>query len=478
MTQDHISRISGREPSLSGNDPSLQLTGLEPSISGEVALLTLLTSHQQGSTKWDQSACDQLGQMGKAALPSLLDLLKNGKNWRIRRASAVALGVINDPEAIPDLLMALRDRHPAVKNAAVESLRKSGKAAVPGLIALLNDADSFVRSRSIKLLGAIRDTRATPGLLEVFDRTSNYLDRCEIVDAVFALRDREALCSLVRTAFARQGDWREVVINKLKDTKRWQSIPDLVLFLFESLKSNDPIASGYATAVLSRISDKQAAPALARALQDPNELVRHHASIALSNIGDRRAVPGLIAMLSAEDFVTRFEAVIRLNALRDARTVPALEKALDDTYSSVQLHAAAGLWASGHEKARKIILEYLRHPDPSERGRTMIALAGTKDPDVIPFIEAGLHDKDTKLAAIRALGEFRNSKEACSLVELAINGETSEDVLRVAIDTFAKIGRPEAIPILRSFWHPHSGISWYAGDAVDRIRRTQSTSRT
>lgn len=447
-------------------------------FSGEAVLLALLQNNQQGSSKWDQSTCDQLRQMGRDVLPSLFEFLHD-KNWRIRRASVIAIGVINDPAAVPDLLMALRDRHPAVKSAAVESLRKSGKAAVPGLIALLDDADDYVRSRSVRLLGSIRDSRAVPGLLQAFDKTPGYIDRNEIVDALFSIRDRAGLCDLVRKACAKRGDWWEAVYYKLKDTRSWQSVPSLVLLLFDLLKSNDPAIAGCAAALLGRISDRRVAPVLAQALQDSTDLVRHYATIALSNIGDRRAVPGLIAMMSSKDPMTRFGAVIRLKTLGDDRAVPALEKALDDPDSPVQQHAAAGLWSSGHKRARQIILEYLRHPDPRERSYTLSALAGTKDPDVIPFIEAGLQDKDTKLNAIRDLGEFRNSKEACSLVEWAIKGETSEDVLRAAIDAFAKIGRPEAIPILQPLAHlprPDSAVSWYAGEAIRQIEKAQRTS--
>ncbi len=74
-------------------------------------------------------AADALARIGPAALPGLIDALKNGAP-PVRGRAARALAQIADPAAIPALIAALDDEHPIVEYYADLALQKLGVGTV------------------------------------------------------------------------------------------------------------------------------------------------------------------------------------------------------------------------------------------------------------------------------------------------------------------------------------------------------------
>lgn len=99
-----------------------------------------------------------LGQMGSAAMPALLDCLKD-RDRGIRYLAAEALGDIGPParEAAPALIRLLKDRENAVRTSAETALLKIGSPAVPALQhALATEEDPEIRFKAGELLERIR----------------------------------------------------------------------------------------------------------------------------------------------------------------------------------------------------------------------------------------------------------------------------------------------------------------------------------
>jgi HEAT repeat protein len=74
---------------------------------------------------------------------------------------------IGNPECIPALIQALKDKDSEVRNYAASALGKFGETkSVPGLIQALKDDDTLVRSSAAEALGNIRCPESVPALIQ------------------------------------------------------------------------------------------------------------------------------------------------------------------------------------------------------------------------------------------------------------------------------------------------------------------------
>src|SRR5205807_10541279 len=91
---------------------------------------------------------------------------------------------------------------------------------------------------------------------------------------------------------------------------------------------------------------KAAVPALIETLQDREKVVRMHAAAALGRIGPeaKPAVPDMIDLLGDKDWAIRATAALSLGAIGDRQAGPALTKALEDEHAQVRVYAAGSLW--------------------------------------------------------------------------------------------------------------------------------------
>ena len=81
---------------------------------------------------------EELGKIGKAALPELINALLNSKNVIQRRAAAKTLKLVKDPSALPHLIEALtNDSDPVVQCSAAGAIAIFGEAAVHHLVNIL-----------------------------------------------------------------------------------------------------------------------------------------------------------------------------------------------------------------------------------------------------------------------------------------------------------------------------------------------------
>jgi HEAT repeat protein len=110
----------------------------EPSME---TLINTLSTHKD---KAREGARHTLVAMGKAAVPSLIEALRN-KNTLMRWEAAKAVGEIGDPETAPILVKALEDEEFDVRWLAAEGLIKMNiKALKPLLEALEHRGDSVL----------------------------------------------------------------------------------------------------------------------------------------------------------------------------------------------------------------------------------------------------------------------------------------------------------------------------------------------
>ena len=89
----------------------------------EPTVETLIATLSSRNDKAREGARHTLVAMGKAAVPSLIEALKN-KNTLMKWEAAKALGEIGDPETAPVLVKALEDEELDVRWLAAEGLIK------------------------------------------------------------------------------------------------------------------------------------------------------------------------------------------------------------------------------------------------------------------------------------------------------------------------------------------------------------------
>lgn len=140
----------------------------------QVAVPALAEMLKTGECLDAVKALAKFGPEAHAALPALLDLLKD-KDGTVRWQAVYALGKIGPEakEAVPALLTALRtDEDPLVREHSAESLGQIGaeaKTVVPALIQALKDPDQRIRRDAARSLGQFGPNAlsAIPALTEL-----------------------------------------------------------------------------------------------------------------------------------------------------------------------------------------------------------------------------------------------------------------------------------------------------------------------
>lgn len=93
----------------------------------------------------------------------------------VRQCAALGLAIKPDESAIQPLVQALSDQDSMVSSLAVNALVKIGKDAVPSLIEIVKNAPQSARIHALRALAEIRDHRAIPVMMKVMEEDSALL---------------------------------------------------------------------------------------------------------------------------------------------------------------------------------------------------------------------------------------------------------------------------------------------------------------
>jgi len=93
----------------------------------------------------------------------------------VRQCAALGLAASPDEGAIQPLIRALSDEDSMVGNLALNALVKIGRAAVPSLIEVVKNAPQSARIHALRALAEIRDHRAIPVMMQVMGEDSALL---------------------------------------------------------------------------------------------------------------------------------------------------------------------------------------------------------------------------------------------------------------------------------------------------------------
>lgn len=93
----------------------------------------------------------------------------------VRQCAALGLALKPAESAIQPLVQALRDEDSMVSSLAVNALVKIGNAAVPSLIDIVKNSRQSARIHALRALAEIRDHRAIPVMMKVMEEDSALL---------------------------------------------------------------------------------------------------------------------------------------------------------------------------------------------------------------------------------------------------------------------------------------------------------------
>lgn len=376
-----------------------------------------------------QRAYEGLVGLGSSIIPTLERTLKV-KERDVQVLIMGILGRIGDKDATLLLREVLinKDMDSVVRSEAARELAKIGKSTAPLLIETLESEDSFVRVKTARALGEIRDKRAIPALATILENKQEYLvTRSQSAEAIGNIGSKTAIPLLVKV---------------LEDKH-------------ECLEIRTSVAEA-----LGEIRNRAATPALLRMIHNRDEYsdVRRSAIEAIVKIGDREAVPDLIACL--EDKKIQVSLVRALGEMKDRRAVSVLIEMLKqkpkDYYtekSGARRDAAAALGKMGDKQAVPMLIEALKDKDDYVRWYAAVALGRISDKRAVPALIkaydiAGEEPVDLSIPS-HAITEAlkRIGKPAIPYLVKALKSK-NKNARIVAAEVLKEVGDETTIPVL------------------------------
>jgi len=408
-----------------------------------------------------------IGADAKETLPTMIKLT-NDKNDSVRRKAIYALGQLaGDPDkTISVLIGAFKDENDDVRQAAGESLSKFGKAAVPPLLDLLKQDNPNARLRAATSLGDIgSDAKdAAPLLKDLFlaqksDGAQHYanvlakLGKAGLPALELGFKDsRPDVRQFSAQALAQlAGEAAGVLVDGLGDknvevrrlaaqTLAPMRIGDksVVIAMAYGLEDSDDVFRQICMNALAQLGAqaKLAGPKVKIALTDMNPNVRQQAYYLLTQTGDdprptlnkalsskddkvrintaslmvsvgvdvKEAMPVMLEALTNKDLGLRMQAAFTLasRALQADKVAPIFIDGLKHETASVRVQAAQGLGLLGANSAAGVkgvhaLIDAAKDPEPQVRQHVMYALQNQRGDlsSILPALVTLSKDKDT-----------------------------------------------------------------------------------
>lgn len=206
------------------------------------------------------------------------------RHWWHRSEAALALGLLRDPQAVPGLLELLEDPHDQVRAAAIDALGQIGDpSAIDALLACLADPTRHERTRLVQALRAFGST-ATAALLAHAAAVPG--DRALVATILSFVGGAAARDPLLQWAGAGEAEtrasaWRALAAIGLDDRAFYHAL--------KGLGDDDPAVRAAVAVALARSGRVDAAPHLARHLDDEWTVAAQSARALIALGADGRA---------------------------------------------------------------------------------------------------------------------------------------------------------------------------------------------
>jgi len=324
----------------------------------------------------------------------------------VRVAAAEIASEWRDEAGLRALATAANDSEPAVREAAVNGLRKLGhSSAIPVITPLLCDVNAGVRALAARTLDQLGWTPAN---------------------------DAQAALQLIAL-----GKWAKAVACG----------PVAVDLLLALLGDAAATVRREVVEALSAFPQPRVAEALAPMLSDSDSAVRLAALITLGRVGGVGSIAAITALTRDPDKNVRAGAVEAIGLLKQPDHVAVLKQALGDEHWQVRAAAVGALARSEGPAALAVLIPFLSDDDPDVRCVVAETLGSLRDEAAIEPLVVTQLDTETgvRQAALRALVRINSrwhrtpqAQRTLATLQRALRSD-SYWVRHVAADLLAKI---------------------------------------
>ncbi|MGD0883310.1 MAG: HEAT repeat domain-containing protein [Thermodesulfovibrionales bacterium] len=412
--------------------------------------------------------------------------LLNSEDVEVRRGAVEGLRGTSSEEAIPLLLKALADKSWRIRKIATQILISGypRDLYIKGLFRLLyQDEDAGARNAAIETLVKL-GKQAIPDLMEAFD-TPNRDVRKFVIDIIGEIKDRHALPLLLKSLKDDDDNVRASAVEQLGQLAE----PAVVDELIGILTSGDIWTAFPAADALGRIGDRRAIPALVEALSV--RALREPVLKSLGRLSDVETLKNVVPLLSDKskaiqeltvkaiemfyhngvsaeiiaDSLYRFCGPDSINILiahawskkRDVRTAAIFllglmqdERALSpllDLFSEEDLgeEVKRALIFIGRNKPEYLVPLFQTDNQHQKRFITEVASA-VASPLYYPVFEKNLSDGDGHVRALSAEGLANIGDERAVEPLKKMLSDPYEDVQEVAVKALSKLKKYLRVP--------------------------------
>ncbi len=392
------------------------------------------------------SVITAFGVMGDdRATRQLIDALED-KGPIVRQAAAAALQTIDTPTAVLRMEEAFSDpkRSPQTRSQIIAILGEMrAMASIPALIQALSDADPGVRKAADSALQRIT-LRNFPNARqwETWWQESKELPRDKMLeDLVTALEER------LHALQSRNEELELLLLSNRRD-------PQDPAPLLETLAASNSrkVKLYILNEIVTALHQSEAVvAALTKALDDPDAAVRQKVVEALAIQGSHPPVEAL--MKAAEDPIYSIR-VTAIRALGGLKAEPSADALLQHLRSPSPEVAAAAAWALGEMASRRAVeplIAVAGEPQAPAKVREEAAnaLAKIKDEAAVPVLIALVKstEQNVRAAAVDALGTLKVRAAVEPLCEVAVKDENLV-IRELALVALGRIGDPAALDVV------------------------------
>jgi HEAT repeat protein len=392
----------------------------------------------------------------EALLIALLNALGD-QEPAARRATARALGFLDDPRTVDALLASVQDEDTRVRNTAIRSLGLlRATRAVEVLLPQLHDREWTSRSVTAFALGEIGDRRAVEPLIAMLQDESEMVVS-SAASALANIGDPRAVEPLI-ACLARFPIPLHAVTGALGTLQDPRAIPPLLEALarvpIDVHGSPNDLEEHYQQLLwASRKAMRQfgipAREAVLRALQPDTPLpLRVAAADLFAQVPDHRGTPALIAMLRHDDRRVRQSALHALRNSQQWEVVSTIHPIIAG-FGEPSLNYWWTLQCSAiDERASSALLPLLSADDLQTTKDALLTIGMTGDAMVLPALLNALHEP------LEEVGQFA-AKAICDLsyIEditplLASTDAASSDTRMLTLFTLGHVGDARAVESL------------------------------
>jgi serine/threonine-protein kinase len=421
--------------------------------------IQMVLSADETSSSAKAQAVNTLKQLGKAAVPSLIQALDQGGDTQ---PLISLLAAIVDTASLPLCCQALSSGNPVIMRGIVASLSEGKKFDPNQLLSYFADA-KMPKTELVTILAAHKHKLAPKAILSLLDTVEKTARA-----AVFRLIDevvQEAMMADV-IPYAQHAEWlvrlhmtrvlsrfntavvRDALLNRLTDEHkevRQAALEGLsrldIAFdvgpICQLLRDPDLTVQSTAIETLARLNNPQAVHHLLDVLQDESEYVRRAAVEVLNAIGNTHAIKDLLGALRDKDWWVRVRAADALGNIGGPRVIEAIMPLMRDEDTFIRRCVIEILNTKNDTQTFDVLLEALEDPDWWVCERAIDALKNLGDGRAVPALTR-LIQRDTDMAptAIRAIA--------------ALGDETVIEVLLPKLHSSDKAAVKEALQALQA----------------------------